>query len=367
MPIKKRRSRIFAIFLLFAVAIGCLVIILVFSVPRFTQGASEVFGHSSETLSLSEEIYLSILLFSNTDDLTQAVNSNGVDTPFQVEEGESPTNVSQRLEARGLISNASTFRAFLIYSGSDTMIQAGEYTLNPSFSPLEIASILQDSTPSMGNLTIFAGWRLEEIGAALPTSGLALSPESFIARAQQVNAEGYLLPGTYAFPRSIRPETLIQILQKSFNESISYEFIAGFEQQGFSLDQAIVLASIVEREAIVDHEMPLIASVFLNRLNAGIKLDADPTVQYAIGYSTVQSTWWTNPLSYDDLRFESPYNTYLHAGLPPGPICNPSIDALRSIAFPAQTPYYFFRASCDGSGLHLFAETFDEHLNNACP
>jgi UPF0755 protein len=113
--------------------------------------------------------------------------------------------------------------------------------------------------------------------------------------------------------------------------------------------------------------MPLIASVFLNRLNADIKLDADPTVQYAVGYNAAQATWWTNPLSFEDLQLDSPYNTYLYAGLPPGPICNPSIDALRSVAFPAQTPYYFFRAACDGSGRHLFAETFDEHVNNACP
>ncbi|MBE9524178.1 MAG: endolytic transglycosylase MltG [Chloroflexi bacterium] len=363
---KKRRSRIYTVFLLPFVALGCLIIFFFISLPGLTQQASEVFGQASEQLSAPEKVYFSIILLSNADSLTQPANKLGVDTPFQVEIGESPNDVSRRLESRGLISDASAFRAYLIYTGVDMLIQAGEYTLNPSFSPLEIASILQDSTPSKGNLTIFAGWRLEEIGAALPTSGLALDPEAFIARAQQENTEGYLLPGTYSLPRSIRPEALILILGNAFVQAISYEINAGIEQQGISLDQAVILASIVEREAVVDDEMPLIASVFLNRLNADIKLDADPTVQYAIGYSADQTTWWTNPLSFEDLQFDSPYNTYLYAGLPPGPICNPSIDALRSVAFPAQTPYYFFRAACDGSGRHLFAETFEEHKNNAC-
>jgi len=97
-----------------------------------------------------------------------------------------------------------------------------------------------------------------------------------------------------------------------------------------------------------------------------MKLDTDPTVQYALGYNASQGTWWTNPLSSADLQFDSPYNTYLYAGLPPGPIANPSLSALRAVAFPAETPYYFFRARCDGSGLHVFAVTFEEHLQNGC-
>lgn len=97
-----------------------------------------------------------------------------------------------------------------------------------------------------------------------------------------------------------------------------------------------------------------------------MKLEADPTVQYAIGYNTTQGIWWTNPLSVDDLKFDSPFNTYVYAGLPPTPISNPGLDALNAVAFPAETPYYFFRARCDGSGFHNFAVTFEEHLGNGC-
>jgi UPF0755 protein len=122
----------------------------------------------------------------------------------------------------------------------------------------------------------------------------------------------------------------------------------------------------VERESIDREEMPMIASVFLNRLEAGIKLEADSTVQYALGYNARHDSWWKSPLSSADLSIDSPYNTYRHPGLPPGPIANPGLDALRAVAFPARTPYYYFRAACDRSGKHVFAQTFDEHLANAC-
>jgi UPF0755 protein len=123
----------------------------------------------------------------------------------------------------------------------------------------------------------------------------------------------------------------------------------------------------VERESVNEEEMPLIASVFLNRLSIDMKLDADSTVQYALGYNESQQTWWTNPLRGEDLTIDSAYNTYLYPGLPPGPIANPSLNALRAVAFPGQTPYFYFRAACDGSGNHLFAETFEQHVENACP
>jgi len=127
------------------------------------------------------------------------------------------------------------------------------------------------------------------------------------------------------------------------------------------------LASIVEREAVLDEEMPLIASVFLNRLAAGMKLEADPTVQYALGYTAEQAAWWKNPLSAADLGVDSPYNTYRFPGLPPGAICNPGLGALQAVAFPAQTAYYYFRADCENLGAHNFAKTYEEHLGNACP
>ena len=98
-----------------------------------------------------------------------------------------------------------------------------------------------------------------------------------------------------------------------------------------------------------------------------LKREADYNAQYAVGFNTAQNTWWTNPLSLQDLAFDSRYNTYVYPGLPPGPIANPSLEALHAVAAPEASPYYYFRARCDGSGLHIYAVTFEEHVNNACP
>ena len=222
---------------------------------------------------------------------------------------------------------------------------------------------------------------MEEIAEALPTSGLIITPQEFLASARSpvwqstlgnqipsnATLEGLLYPDSYRLPRQISAEAFIAILLENFQIKVSHEIRQGFQNQGLSLHEAIILASIVQREAVVEDEMPLIASVFHNRLAAGIKLDTDPTVQYALGYNADQGTWWTNPLSLADLEIDSPYNTYRYAGLPPGPIANPGLNALQAVAFPAQTPYYYFRAACDDSGRHSFAETFEEHKNNACP
>jgi UPF0755 protein len=160
---------------------------------------------------------------------------------------------------------------------------------------------------------------------------------------------------------------LVLLLTQTFDAFISGAVREGFGQQGLDVYSAVTLASIIEREGIHDDEHAQIASVFLNRLRQGMKLDSDPTVQYAMGYNTAQQTWWTNPLSIADLQFESNYNTYLSPGLPPAPISNPGESALRAVAWPATTAYFYFRANCAGDGHHSFGTTFEEHLQNACP
>jgi UPF0755 protein len=178
--------------------------------------------------------------------------------------------------------------------------------------------------------------------------------------------EGYLLPGEYAIIHGASIVELLPMLLDRLFETVSGELITAYSAQGLSLEQAITLASLVEREAILDDEMPLIASVFLNRLVVGMRLESDPTVQYALGYDELSATWWKVPLAGSDLSIDSSYNTYIHTGLPPAPICNPSTEALQAVAYPESSGYYFFRAACDGSGRHRFSETYEEHLNNAC-
>jgi UPF0755 protein len=144
--------------------------------------------------------------------------------------------------------------------------------------------------------------------------------------------------------------------------------LASYDPAGspYDIHQRMIIASIIQRETLDEAEMPLIASVFYNRLNIGMRLETDPTVQYDIGYDANSMNWWKAPLTYDDLTSNSGYNTYQISGLPPGPISNPGMEAIFAAFHPAQSNYLFFRAKCDGSLTHNFAETYEEHLANGC-
>ncbi len=363
-----KRSRLFYLFAIPLAAALCFSALALAALPfRLPQFAAQAFGPPSPSLESRERVLLSALVLLQREDLLTPINVRGEAVVFEIPWGESPVLVSQRLQDAGLIQDAETFLNYLRYTGMDTQIQAGEFTLGPWMAPVEIASALLDPTPALVEFPVLAGWRAEEIAASLPTSGLEIDPDLFLQRVHDRDLEGYLFPGRYTLPRDSSVEALLNTLVGAFWQAASDELEAGFAQQGLSLHEGVILASIVEREAVVDEEMPMIASVFLNRLAIGMKLDADPTVQYALGYNASQKTWWTNPLSAQDLAFDSPYNTYLYPGLPPGPISNPGVAALRAVAFPAQTPYYYFRAACDGSGRHVFAQTFEEHVGNHCP
>jgi UPF0755 protein len=355
-----------------------LVVIAYFSIFSIPARASRLFGPPSARLTISQRIQYSALLLSHGNELTAPLLSFGLEQPFTVEEAETVPSVASRLEANGLISNANVFRDYLIYTGLDVTLQAGTYKLSPAMSIVDIAREMQDATPEDVTFTILSGWRMEEIAASLSTSGLDIAPDAFLSTAQtpptvldfvpaDASMEGFFYPDSYILPRSSTVDELLQLVARNFVLHITDEMRDGFSSQGLDLYQAVTLASLVEREAVHAEEQPLIASVFINRLNAGMQLGSDPTVQYALGYDPFQQSWWTNPLGLEDLQFSSPYNTYINRGLPPGPIANPGLSALLAVAFPQESPYYYFRAQCNDAGYHIFAVTFEEHLANACP
>jgi len=339
--------------------------------------ATRLYGPPSPRLEVFDQIEFAARLLWYGGQLSQPIDRDGAVQPFVIEPGEGVLSIAIRLEEVGLIRNASAFRDYLVYSGLDTTLQAGTYQLSPALSIVDIAHELQDATPEQVTFVILPGWRLEEIAVSLPTSGLQISPDEFLSVARKAPAdlesmsvpgssEGFLFPEAYILPRDIDAEDLLGEFTRAFALHLTTDIREGFARQGLDVFQSVTLASLVQREAVVQEEQPQIASVFYNRLQQGMKLDSDPTVQYALGYDPLQASWWTNPLSAEDLQIDSPYNTYLYSGLPPGPIANPSLTALRAVAFPAQTPYYYFRARCDGSGMHVFAVTFEEHLQNGC-
>jgi len=369
-----RRYQIhFVLAIIILLTFACIYLVLGYIPAR----ASMLYGPPARVLSISDRIEYSTRLLSHGDLLTTPLDPNGMEQNFRIEQGESIASVATRLEQSSIIVSAQAFYDYVVYTGFDLTIQAGDYILSPALSIIDLTRDLQDSTPEDINFVVLSGWRMEEIAASLPTSGLDISPEAFIAAAQtppQVLAlsssatmEGFFLPDSYILPRSTTVDQLLETIARNFAFHISDDMRAGFAAQGLDLYQAVTLASIVERESVHDDELSIIASVFINRLNIGMTLGSDPTVQYALGYNLIEQTWWTNPLSLDDLKFDSPYNTYIYAGLPPAPISNPSLEALQAVAFPEASEFYYFQATCDNSGYHTFAVTFEEHLSNGCP
>ncbi len=384
MTAKKRTPFCLRIFLFTLLLFGCIGLAggfaLVELLPRL---AANDFGPVNRGLDIFERALYSARLLIQINDLLVPMDPNAKNPiPFRVEDGESVNLIALHLENAGLIKDAGAFRYYLIYSGSDTNLLSGDFSILPSLNAVEIARLLQDANAKDITFRILAGWRLEEVAAGLAVSGLPVTADEFLSAAAnpvfgvvppsleslKLNSlEGFLLPGTYRFKSSTRVDDVIAEALQNFDSQVTDEMRQGFARQGLNLYEAVTLASIVQRESMVEDEQPTIASVFFNRLSKDMRLETDPTVQYALGYNSTQKTWWTNPLSLDDLKVNSPYNTYVNPGLPPGPIDMPGLSALRAVAFPAQTPYLFFRAKCDGSGRHNFSETFEEHLNNGCP
>jgi len=343
--------------------------------------AERLFGPAAPGLSLWKRIRLSAGLLWQADSLTFPADPNGAERSFQIALGESTSSITGHLWENGLINNPSAFRQYLQYSGLDISLQAGEFKLSPAMTPIEIAKAMQNAISKELAFRILEGWRLEEIAASLTTSGLNITSEEFLQAAKnhpsgypvtgqippQASLDGFLLPDAYTLRRDLSTEQLIATFLNNFENQVSGEIRNGFTHQGLTLYEGVTLASIVERETLRDDEKPMIASVFLNRLAAEMRLDADPTVQYILENQPERGGWWPVPLRSADLQLDSPYNTYIYPGLPPGPIANPGLSALRAVAFPAQTPYYYFRAACDGSKQHVFARTYEEHIQNACP
>lgn len=296
-----------------------------------------------------------------------------------VEEGDSAAEIGEALEEAGVIQSARLFRVLASLIGVGDDLAPGDYELEQGETALSaVRRISQGITASL-IVTIPEGLRTEEIAELLERRGV-VSVEAFRdALAGQYTAsflqalpsaaglEGFLFPATYGFSRGVLPHQVVQQLLDAFDQRYREEILPLLSSQELSLHDAVTLASIVEREARVAEERPLIASVFLNRLESGLPLQADPTVQYALGSdpaSVAQFDYWKQELTLADLAVASPYNTYVTVGLPPGPIANPGLDSILAVLEPADTNYLFFVARPDGS--HVFAETLEEHRQNVC-
>ena len=261
---------------------------------------------------------------------------------FVIGKGDGVRETSRKLKEAGIIRDQIAFFLLVKKLNLETKIQAGSYKLSPGDTAEQIAQKLPRGTEDVW-VTVPEGWRKEEIAEFLATKN--------ITGDFNVQNEGRYFPDTYLVPKEITAEAFFRLMQENFDNKVKFPVTA---------DQLIV-ASMVEREARTEEDRPIVASVIFNRLKNDMALDIDATIQYAIG-KTKDNGWWKKDLTIDDLRFKSPYNTYINPGLPPGPICNPGLSSIRAAVNPADTPYYFYIS--DKSGKMYYAKTLAEHNRN---
>lgn len=273
---------------------------------------------------------------------------SGKEKLVEIKQGSSTRSIGQQLEKEGLIRSELAF--YIDVRLHDDLIQAGVYRLSPKMSLSDIITRLAKGDVAEHVITIPEGWRLLEIANLLQEKGIVSSHE-FLKEAE--GKEGYLFPDTYKFPLNVTAKDIVARMRKNFD--------ARTNEANIDLKRTdIILASIVEREAKSDEERPKIAAVYLNRLKNNMRLEADPTVQYAktlVDFSITEP--WPKITTADYRSVQSPYNTYLNDGLPPGPICNPGLSSLRAVLKPASTTNLYFFHTADGQT--IFSKTLDEH------
>jgi UPF0755 protein len=292
----------------------------------------------------------------------QPVSAQTQDTQkFTVAPGTPVLVIGRNLEEKGLVRSALAFRFVVWQQNLQNKIQAGSFELSPSSSPSEIALGLTQGTEDVW-VTIREGLRAAEIGEQLDEQ-----LENFDSKSPEfteicLENEGFLFPETYLVPREFTTRSMCNFLQAQFDLVMTPEWEAAIEESGYTERQIVTLASIIEREARDAQDMKMVSGILHNRLDVGMPLQVDATLQYIKGYDATRKTWWTPPLAADK-ELNSAYNTYKNAGLPPGPISNPGKNALEAAIFPTENEYFYYISNSDGSNMH-YAVTYDEHLRN---
>ena len=373
---------------LFASVLGVLLIACVV-------GAGVYLWARQEGLSPLTAIRLRVSLMRHEDTLTSPAGSDPQYRRFEVRPGDTAYTIAANLGAVGLITDANLFVDYVRYYRLDGALEAGTYFLQQTSTLEQIAYALTDASAASITFGTLPGWRLEEVAQnavggnpllsfgpadfmAVVTPPGAAIPPTFKARfgipdvlsdGRPPSSEGFMFPGEYKLPPDATAASLVETLLTAFNNAVTDAMIQQAADQGLTMFQATTLASIVQREAVALDEAPLIASVYLNRLRRSMKLDADPTVQYAIGMR--DGRWWpdlTGEADYYALNSAQPnhmYNTYLKQDGAPLAICSPGLTAINAVLNPAQTEYLYFR-SCDNLR-HVFTTSLAEHSAITCP
>ena len=286
----------------------------------------------------------------------------------EIPQGSGSATIARRLADAGVVQDVSRFRIALWVTGAGRRLQAGEYRFDRPMSPREVVDKIARGDVFVTPLTFREGLTIRQMAALFESKGFGDARE-FVAAASRgelvrdldaaaKDLEGYLFPDTYTLPRRATAEQLVTRMIAGFRKALTADVVDAAAAKGLTVRQLVTLASIVEKETGHKDERPLVAAVYANRLKIGMGLQCDPTVIYALE----RAGRYDGNLTREDLQFDSPYNTYRYAGLPPGPIAAPGRASLAAAASPAPVRYLYFVSKNDGS--HAFAETLDEHNRN---
>lgn len=276
---------------------------------------------------------------------------------FVIPPGQGLNAIARDLEKEGLIRNKIVFILVVKQLGIEKNIQAGDYRLQRSLSATDLAKSLTKGSLDTW-FTVIEGLRNEEIADRV-TKDLGIPSADFLAAAQQ----GYLFPDTYLIPKDATSETVLLIMRNNFDSKFTPEMKAKALKNGLTENEVVILASLLEREAIFDADRQEIANIMLRRLEEGHKLQIDASVQYALGYQPAEKRWWKKDVTLEDLKFDSPYNTYLILGLPPTPISNPGKASLDAVVNGTTDTQYLFYIH-DSKGRTHYARNLAEHQRN---
>jgi UPF0755 protein len=295
----------------------------------------------------------------------------GYDAPEQfvtIEPGSGTRTIGQRLIEAGVIRDEPTFRAALWQSGRARSLQAGEFRFDGPMTPIEVIDKIARGDVYNRRITFPEGLSIREMARIYEQQKFGKAA-AFVEAAgdpgairdmdpEAADLEGYLFPETYSMPRDTTAAKLVGLMVARFRQLFTVEMRQAAQALELTPREAVTLASLVEKETAQPAERPIVAAVYLNRLKIGMGMQADPTVIYALQ----RAGRYDGNLRRDDLSFDSPYNTYRYAGLPPGPIASPGLASLQAAVAPAKVDYLYFVSRNDGS--HVFARTLSEHNEN---
>jgi UPF0755 protein len=292
----------------------------------------------------------------------------GTEQFVDIPQGAGSRTIGQRLVDAGVVHDLLTFRAALWLTGEGRHLKAGEYRFDRPMTPTEVIDKIARGDVYVIHITFREGLTMFEMAQLFESHGLGQAA-AFLEAARDAtpirgidrdarSLEGYLFPETYAVPRRADAHQLVHQMVEQFRHAFTSELQAAAAARNLTPHQAVTLASIVEKETGRSDERPIVAAVYANRLRIGMPLQCDPTVIYALELAGR----YTGNLHKDDLAMDSPYNTYRHPGLPPGPIASPGRASLDAAVYPADADFLYFVSRNDGS--HVFARTLDEHNRN---